>query len=194
MSATVLAGVMLAGCSAQPVPSGTSPTTSSTPGGVVSAEPDDGGADVGTNTITVNSACELAAQSAALEELGAVGAPADVSLVVELSMCTLEIDVPDQEPSSFGLSILTSDDIALTAGADPESIGGTIVPLPGLGENGHFVARGVGIDPRNDPMQGAILSARGDLGVSLSWAMASPSIPFATFEQAVREILDALGG
>jgi hypothetical protein len=161
---------------------------------VVSAAPSDGSAGLTVADVGDDTACELAEQSPTLVSLGVTGASADASLVVELSMCTLTFDSPEQAGSSFGLSVLTSEDIALTAAADPATFAGTIVLLPELGENGHFIARAVDVDPASDPGQGAILAARGEIGVSLVWAATGAAPPFATMEQAVREILDATAG
>lgn len=186
--AIVAAAALAGGCAA----SSSTPDTPTDPGGggVVSAPAE---ADALTlDGVTFDSACALVSESATLTDLGAVGTPVDTSFITDLSRCEITLAVAEGVDASFGVGILTAEDVALTAGSDTTVAGGALVPLPGLGENGHFLSRVPGADPADDPRSGAILASRGDLGISLAWATAQDVAPYATYEQAVREMLGAL--
>ncbi len=155
--------------------------------GVVEADPDSEPA-----AIRRDSACELAASNATLAELGAVGEPADTQFIVALSYCQLTLDLPPEIISSVSLEILAAADVVATVNVDTEVAGISLVPLPDLGENGHFISVTPDIRPADDPRSGAIAASQGDLGVVLSWSLSDSVIPFATFEQAVRDALDEL--
>lgn len=180
-----LTGALLVGCVAGPV----SAPEEGGPGGagIVTAAPEVTGVEV-----TEATACALVSENPTLQALGATGTEVDVSFVVELSMCQLEIPLGDSVLSSVSVGVVTANDVALTASADPTISNTTLVALPELGENGHFIGNVPGVDPASNPRHGAIVAARGDLGVSISWATTESAIPFATFEQIVRELLDEL--
>ncbi len=137
-------------------------------------------------------ACELVRSSPTLTELGANGTPADTRFIVALSFCDVALDSTEYEPTRISVSIVTGEHVALAGEYDAAVYGGSLVPLPDLGESGHFLAPVANAHPSDDPRSGSILAARRSLGVTLSWAMDEP-IPYATFEQVVRELLDELG-
>lgn len=155
--------------------------------GVVTAEPE----GLTPDTVTQDTACELVESSPSLTQLGVVGTPTSTQFTLDLSYCDLRFEAPEFVDSGMSVSVLTAADVALTASSDPAISGSTLVLLPELGTDGHFVALGPGVDPTTNPTSGTIFAARGELGISVAWAT-GPVIPFATFEQVVRELLDAL--
>lgn len=155
--------------------------------GVTTADP-----ATGPSAVDRDTACEVAASSPGLTALGAVGEPADTDFIVALSYCQLALTAPGREAESLSVEVLTAADVLLTAQADPAVFSGTLVPLPGLGDNGHFVALTPGVDPTTNPDSGAISASRGELGVTLAWATRGPVVTFTEYEQIVRELLEAL--
>lgn len=186
----ILTVALVTGCSVTPTSPPPTPDVSGLRGsGIVTAEPDPRARAFEASR---ESACELVTNSPTLTALGAAGTPVDTSFVVAASMCEVTIDSPEAVITSVGVSVLTAGDIALTAGSDPSVSGGSLVLLPELGEYGHFLSRVPDVDPYADPTSGAILAARGDWGVSITWAMSESIVPYETFELAVREMLDEL--
>lgn len=143
------------------------------------------------DTVTPDTACELATASPTLVQLGVVGTPASTQFSLDLSYCDLAFTASEFVDSGLSVSVLTASDVALTASSDPTISGSTLVLLPDVGVDGHYAAIGPGVDPAANPTSGAIIAARGELGVSVAWAT-GPTVPFATFEQIVLELLDAL--
>ncbi len=182
----------ISGCSAQPAaapePSSDGPGGS----GVVTVEPETGVQTLAAEDVGPETACALVAGSPTLAGLGVSGTPASTQFVASLSLCELRIDGPEHSGSSIGVGVVTAEDVALTAGLDSASIEGTLMLLPSLGENGHFISGAPDVDPAADPRIGSIAAARGDLGVTISWATDEGLIPFSTYEQAVRDLLDAI--
>lgn len=187
VTAALLCVLLTSGCAAQ---ASTDESDTIAPGEVVTAEPDDG-ADA-ADSIDENTACEIAAASPALAELGGVGAPADTQFIVALSFCQVQLTAPGVADLSLSVEIVTAADVALIAGSDPSTVPGSFVALPDLGENGHFLSAIPGVAPADEPTSGALTSARGNLGITLAWAGAAGAVPFATFEQIARELLEAL--
>lgn len=185
--AALLCVLLTSGCAGQ---ARTDDAATIAPGEVVTAEPDDG-ADA-ADSIDENTACEIAAASPALAELGGVGAPADTQFIVALSFCQVQLTAPGVADLSLSVEIVTAADVALIAGSDPSTVPGSFVALPDLGENGHFLSAIPGVAPADEPTSGALTSARGNLGITLAWAGAAGAVPFATFEQIARELLEAL--
>ncbi|MDZ4046663.1 MAG: hypothetical protein U1E32_12930 [Rhodoglobus sp.] len=155
--------------------------------GVTTAEP-----PAGASVVDRDTACEVAASSAGLNALGAVGEPADTDFIVALSYCQLELTGLEGEGESVSVEILAAADVILTAQLDPAAFSGTLVPLPDLGENGHFVSLRTEVDPATNPDAGAISATRGELGVTFAWATRGPILTFTEYEQIVRELLEAL--
>jgi hypothetical protein len=183
----VLCVAFLSGCAAQ---ASTDDGATITPGGVVTAEPDPG-ADA-DGVVDKNTACEIASASPALTELGGVGTPADTQFIVALSFCQVQLTAPGVDEISLSVEIVTAADVALTAGSDPSAVPGSFVLLPDLGENGHFLSLIPEVTPADEPTSGALTAARGDLGITLAWAGVAGAVPFSTFEQIARELLEAL--
>lgn len=177
----------LASCAAADSPAPSTDIDGPGGSGVVTVAP-----EAGADAVDEETACEVASASPTLTELGMEGYSYDASLVAQLSGCQLNITDPGHEYSSFGVSVITAADVELTANADPTISNTTLVPLPDVGENGHFIGRVAGIDPATDPKSGAIVAGRDSLGVSLSWSMSDSQIPFETFKRAAQELLDAL--
>lgn len=155
--------------------------------GVVTAEPPSG-----VETVDRDTACTVAASSTTLDSLGAIGEPADTEYIVALSYCQLALTAPGYEAESISVEVLAVADVILTAELDPAEFTGTLLPLPEVGENGHFVALTAGVDPASNPTAGAITASKGELGVTLAWATRGPILAFADYEQIVRELLEAL--
>lgn len=154
--------------------------------GVVTADPDAGAA------VDDDSACDLVAESPTLQAMGAAGTPADTQFTSALSYCQFALTVPSGIEVSANVEIVPAANLAETVALDPDTFGGTIVPLPDLGEYGYFLALTPDVDPSGDPDTGAISSARGELGVTLAWGSRDSGIAFTDLEQAVQELLDAL--
>lgn len=190
VAAVTACAALLSGCLAQPVAA----PESEGPGGsgVVTVEPETEAQALGVDEVTADTACALVTESQTLTELGVTGTPASTQFVAALSLCELRIDTPEHAGSSIGVGVVTAEDVALTAGLDSDAIEGTLALLPGLPVNGHFISGAPGVDPATDPRNGSIAASRGDLGVTISWATADGLLPFATYEQTVRELLDAL--
>lgn len=155
--------------------------------GVVTADPDAGAAAVEEDT-----ACDVVASSPTLQAMGAAGSPADTQFTSALSYCQFALTVPSGIEVTANVEIVPAANLAETVALDPDSFGGTIVPLPDLGEYGYFLALTPDVDPSGNPDTGAISSARGELGVTLAWGSRDSGIAFTDLEQAVRELLDAL--
>jgi hypothetical protein len=155
--------------------------------GIVSADP-----DAGPAAVEYGSACNLVEASPTLQTMGAVGAPADTQFTTALSYCQFALTVPSGVEVIASVEIVPATDLAQTVALDPATFGGTIVPLPDLGEYGQFVALSPNVDPVGNPDTGAISSARGELGVTLGWGSRDSGIVFTDLAQAVRELLDAL--
>jgi hypothetical protein len=142
--------------------------------------------------VTDDTACELASTSATLTQLGLVGTPVSSQFTVDLSYCDLRFEAAEFADSGLSVSVLRGTEIADIAMSDPTVSGSTLVLLPDVGTDGYFAGFGPAVDPATNPTNGAIGAARDDLGIVVAWST-GPTIPFATFEQAVRELLDALG-
>jgi len=186
--ATVVALVVLVLVACAPSPSAP-PEVTDGPGGsgVVAAEPE----GLNPENVTADTACELAALSPTLVGLDVVGTSVSTQFTLDLSYCELRFQAPEFVDSGVSVRVLTAADVALTAGTDPTVSGSTLVSLPDVGVDGHFLALGPGVDPTANPTSGSIVAARGDLGVSVSWGT-GPVIPFDAFKQITRELLDAL--
>lgn len=187
MLGATLSVALLSGCAAQ---ASTDDGAAIAPSGVVTAEPDSGTYAAGA--VDENTACEIASASPTLTELGGVATPADTQFIVALSFCQVQLTAPGVDGLSLSVEIVTAADVALTAGSDPTAVPGSFVLMPDLGEDGHFLSLIPGVTPADEPTSGALTAARGDLGITLAWAGATAAVPFATFEQIARELLEAL--
>lgn len=165
------------------------PEASGGPGGsgIVSAAPEAGAAAVEFDT-----ACDLVVASPTLQAMGAAGVPASTQFTSALSYCQFGLAVPSGIEVTASVEVVPAANLAESVALDPATFGGTIVPLPDVGEYGYFLALAPNVDPADDPDSGAISSARGDLGVTLAWGSRDSGIGFTDLEQAVRELLDAL--
>lgn len=184
-AALLLAAATVAGCATA------APSPAAGPGGpggsgVASAAP------TTDEIVDRDTACRLAQQSATLTAFGAVGEPADTAFIAALSYCQVTLSSVGSGAESLSIEVLSAADVAARAQSDPTVFSGTLVPLPDIGDYGHYLALTPGVVPATNPRSGSITAAQGELGVAIAWATGDQTIAFAEYEQIVLELLGAL--